>query len=59
MFILYVFIPYKNMHKTPFNKDFDTAIIPISEKYIENIPNTINLRLLIVKLLLDRQWSQS
>ena len=38
------------MYKTSFNKDFDTAIIPISEKYIENIPNTIKLRLFVVKL---------
>ena len=38
------------MYKTSFNKNVDTAIIPFSEKYIENIPNTIKLRLFVVKL---------
>ena len=38
------------MYKTSLNKKIDTAIIPISKKYIENIPNTINLRLFVVKL---------
>ena len=38
------------MYKTSFNTKFDIAIIPINEKYLENIPNTINLWLFVVKL---------
>ena len=54
MIFLYVrsirFIPYKTMYKTLFNNHFDTGIIQINENECENILNTINLRLFVVKL---------
>ena len=38
------------MYKTSFNQNYDTAIIQDKEKYRENIPNMINLRLFVVDL---------
>ena len=39
----------KNIYKTSLNKNFDTVMIQIKKKELENIPNTINLQLFVVK----------
>ena len=38
------------VHMKTANKKIETAIVQINEKKCENIPNTIDLRLFVVKL---------